>query len=439
MGEKRLEMDTVKIFPGKLKGKIQVPSSKSQTHRAILCAAMADGVSKIRNVVLSEDIQATIEAAKAFGAELSKTPTDRNGKLSDLVVSGNGFLEKRKKMIDCGESGSTLRFSIPLALTTGEEFSFTGRGKLPARPMGDYYRIFKDKGIPYETDGGKLPLTVKGKLKAGTYSLEGNVSSQFVTGLLLALPLSDGPSEIVLKSPLESGTYVDITLAIQEKFGIKVKREGYKSFFIEKQGYHPADVEMEGDYSQAAFWMVAGLIGERVELEGMKMDSVQGDRAAVGLLRRMGGSLRESATSITADPSSMKSIEMDASNCPDIVPIMAVAAALAEGTTIIRNAERLRFKESDRLKATREELGKLGAKIVETRDGLLVHGVKALKGGVKVWSHNDHRIAMALAVASTLCQEPVVIEGMDAIRKSYPEFANDFKELGGKMHECDMG
>ncbi len=432
-------MDKVKIFPGKLKGKIHVPTSKSQTHRAILCAAMAEGVSKIRNVVLSEDISATIEAARAFGAEVAESESCKNGKLSDLVVSGKGSLGKTRKTIDCAESGSTLRFSIPLALSTGEEFEFVGRGKLPERPMDDYYRIFKEKEIRFETDGGKLPLTVKGRLEAGKYSLEGNVSSQFVTGLLLALPIAGGSSEIALKSPLESGTYVDITIRVQEDFGVKVDRDGYQSFLIEKQSYRPAVVEMEGDYSQAAFWMVAGLIGEKVEMEGLKTDSLQGDRAAVELLRRMGGRLLESQGSMTAEGSSMRSIEMDASDCPDIVPIMAVAAALAEGTTTITNAERLRYKESDRLKATREELNKLGAMIVETEDGLVVKGVETLKGGVKVWSHNDHRIAMALAVASTVCQEPVVIEGMDAIRKSYPEFVNDFKELGGEIHECDMG
>jgi len=432
-------MDKVKIFPGKLKGKIQIPTSKSETHRAILCAAMAKGISTIRNVVISEDISATIEAAQAFGAEVAKIGSGRNGKLSDLLVSGKGLLGKTRKTIDCGESGSTLRFSIPLALTTGEEFEFVGRGKLPGRPMDDYYRIFKEKEISFETNEGKLPLTVKGRLKAGKYSLEGNVSSQFVTGLLLALPISGGTSEIILKSPLESGTYVDITLRVQEDFGVKVERDGYESFRIENQSYHPADVEMEGDYSQAAFWMVAGLIGERIEMEGLKKDSPQGDRAAVELLRRMGGMLYESPGLMTAERSSMKSIIMDASNCPDIVPIIAVAAALAEGTTIIKNAERLRYKESDRLKATKEELSKLGANIEETDDGLVVRGVKALKGGAKVWSHNDHRIAMALAVASTVCQEPVVIEGMDAIRKSYPEFVNDFKKLGGEIHECDMG
>ncbi len=432
-------MDKVKIFPGKLKGKIHVPTSKSQTHRAILCAAMAQGVSKIRNVVLSEDISATIEAARAFGAEVAESESVKDGKLSDLVVSGKGSLGKTRKTIDCRESGSTLRFSIPLALTTGDEFEFVGRGKLPERPMDDYYRIFKEKGIRFETDGGKLPLTVKGKLEAGKYSLEGNVSSQFVTGLLLALPISGGSSEIALKSPLESGTYVDITIRVQEDFGVKVDRDGYHSFFIEKQSYHRADVEMEGDYSQAAFWMVAGIIGEKIEMEGLKTDSPQGDRAAVELLRRMGGRLLESQGSMTAEHSSMKSIEMDASDCPDIVPIMAVAAALAEGTTTIKNAERLRYKESDRLKATASELCKLGAMIVETEDGLVVKGVETLKGGAKVWSHNDHRIAMALAVASTVCQEPVVIEGMDSIRKSYPKFVDDFKELGGKIHEFDMG
>jgi 3-phosphoshikimate 1-carboxyvinyltransferase len=284
-----------------------------------------------------------------------------------------------------------------------------------------------------------LPLKVKGKLKAGTYNLDGNVSSQYVTGLLLALPFADGPSEIVLKSPLESGKYVDITLQVQESFGVRIQRDGYEKFRIEKQDYRPANVVMEGDYSQATFWMVAGLIGEGIEIEGLKKDSAQGDRVAVELLLAMGGRLHEDENVLKAEESSMKSITMDASDCPDLVPIMAVAAALAEGTTRIVNAERLRHKESDRLKAISVELNKLGAKIMETEDGLIIEGVKTLKGGTRVWSHNDHRIAMALTVASTVCEKPVIIEGMEAINKSYPNFIEDFKELGGKIYELDMG
>ena len=432
-------MNTLRILPGKLNGKVQVPTSKSQTHRAILCAAMASGLSKIENVVLSDDISATIEAAEAFGAEITKMDGKRNGKLFDLRVSGSGRLVKTRKKIDCRESGSTLRFALPLALTTGEQFEFVGHGKLPSRPMEAYYKIFREKGIKYETVNGELPLTVKDKLKAGIYSLEGNVSSQYVTGLLLALPLLDGPSKIVLKSPLESVNYVDITLQVQESFGVLIQRDGYKSFYLEKQNYRSADVVMEGDYSQAAFWMVAGLIGQELEIEGLKVDSAQGDRVVVELLLAMGGRLHRDENILKAERSSLKSIKMDASDCPDLVPIMALAATLAEGTTRIVNAERLRHKESDRLRATSVELKKLGAKIMETEDGLIIEGVKALKGGVRVWSHNDHRIAMALAVAATVCQKPVIIEGMDAINKSYPNFLEDFKELGGKINELDMG
>jgi 3-phosphoshikimate 1-carboxyvinyltransferase len=432
-------MNTLRILPGKLNGKVHVPTSKSQTHRAILCAAMADGLSTIENVVLSDDIAATIEAAEAFGAKIEKIEGKSKGKLVDLRVSGKGRLVKTRKTIDCRESGSTLRFSLPIALTTGEVFEFIGRGKLPSRPMEPYYKIFREKGVMHETDNGDLPLTVKGRLKPGTYSLEGNVSSQYVTGLLLALPFADGPSEIVLESPLESGKYVDITLQVQESFGVRIKRDGYESFYVEKQDYRPANVVMEGDYSQAAFWMVAGLIGQGIEIEGLKADSAQGDRAAVELLLAMGGRLHEDENVLKAEESSMKSITMDASDCPDLVPIMAVAAALAEGTTRIVNAERLRHKESDRLRAISVEMNKLGARIMETEDGLIIEGVKTLQGGTSVWSHNDHRIAMALTVASTVCQKPVIIEGMDAINKSYPEFTRDFKELGGKIHELDMG
>lgn len=432
-------MNSLKVLPGKLNGIIHAPTSKSQTHRAILCAAMADGQSIIDKVVLSHDILATIGAAEALGAEIDILNYNKSEALIKLVVKGKGRLERKRKTIDCIESGSTLRFSLPMALTTGQAFEFTGRGKLPNRPMGAYYKIFREKGIIYETDNGRLPLLVKGRLSNGMYKLEGNVSSQYISGLLLALPLLEGPSEIVLESPLESEKYVDITLNVQKSFGVKIERQAYERFFIEKQNYKPANMVMEGDYSQAAFWIVGGLLGQGIEIGGLRKDSDQGDKIVIELLKKMGARINESGNNLKVEKSSMKSTVIDASPCPDIVPVMAVAAALAEGTTRIIKAGRLRFKESDRLRATALELNKLGARVMETEDGLIIEGLASLAGGVRVWSHNDHRIAMAMAVASTVCEKPVIIEGMEAIKKSYPDFTKDFKKLGGKIHELNMG
>lgn len=432
-------MKTVRVFPGKLKGVVEVPTSKSQTHRAILCAAMSEGVSTVRRVVPSEDIKATIEAAESFGAKVDCLGSLTEGKMVDLSILGNSPLRKAGETVDCRESGSTLRFSVPLALTTGETFRFTGRGKLPQRPMEEYYRIFDAQGIFYETEKGQLPLRVRGKLKAGLYKLKGDVSSQFVTGLLLALPNLEGSSEILMEGRLESGNYVDMTLEVQERFGVRVERKGYARFRVEPQSYKPANLEMEGDYSQGAFWMVGGLLGEGIALKGLRKDSRQGDRAAVSLLEAMGGRISAGEGDLAVGASSLEGIVMDASDCPDIVPIMAVAAAFAKGTTRIVNAGRLRYKESDRLMAISKELIKLGASVEETADGLVIAGRERLEGGARVWSHNDHRIAMALAIAATVCDKPVTIDGMEAIEKSYPEFIGDFRKLGGAMDERDLG
>lgn len=432
-------MRAATVFPGKLKGGLEVPTSKSQTHRAILCAAMAEGVSTVRRVVLSDDILATLAAARAFGAQVSRIGNGTGEGLADFMISGSVPLRGGEEVVDCRESGSTLRFAVPLALTTGERFTFEGKGKLPERPMEAYYALFRRQGIPFETDAGRLPLRVQGKLEPDVFTLPGNVSSQFVTGLLLAMPLLAGPSEIRIDGTLESGNYVDMTLRTQADFGVRIDRTGYSRFASVPQAYSPAQVVMEGDYSQAAFWMVGGALGAGVGLKGLRPESLQGDRASVALLRTMGVRIEQGDGPLEVSAGKLSGMTMDASDCPDIVPIMAVAGAFAEGTTRIVNARRLRYKESDRLMATARELGKLGASILETEDGLVVSGRSSLEGGVAVWSHGDHRIAMSLAVAATRCRRPVVIEGMEAIEKSYPNFVKDFKKMGGRIHERDLG
>ena len=424
-------MQHIKIIPSTLQGTIHIPPSKSLSHRAVIAAGLADGLSRIENLLHSDDIAVTCKAMESFGIKMDKVG-------NSLQIQGSNTLEVYNSEIDCLESGSTLRFMIPIALLTGKKVSFHGRGQLRTRPLDTYFNIFKQQNISYEYPG-HLPLTVNGNLKPGDFQVEGDVSSQFITGLLFTLPLLDGDSRIMMTSPLESKGYVDLTLDILIRYSINIQHDEYKTFYIKgNQKYKAADYRVEGDYSQAAFWIVAGTLGGEIDCVDLNEKSFQGDSVIVDIVKKMGGSLSIENNKVKVRPSKTRGMTVDASQCPDIVPILTVLAALSEGKTEIINAARLRIKESDRLKAMATELNKLGANVLEQADGLVIHGTDTLKGGV-VDSWNDHRIAMALAIASIRCTEPVVITNSHAVSKSYPGFFQDFKEVGGKYHEWYMG
>ncbi len=428
-----INMKSVKITPQVLKGNITIPSSKSLCHRSIICAALAEGESHIDNVVFSEDIYATWECMEKLGAEIEKTGD------SSLRIRGAYPKNKEGEILNCNESGSTLRFLIPIAMLSDERVSFTGRGKLVSRPLDTYYKIFEDQGIKYTTQNGNLPLEVDGRLKPGRFEIEGNISSQFISGLLFTLPLLDGDSQIIITTELESKGYVDLTLDMMSKFGIEIENKEYKEFHIKgNQRYKAKNITVEGDFSQAAFWLVCGIIGEEIRSDSLNPKSLQGDMAIVDLIKKMRGNLAEEGTSITTSASDTEGIVIDASQCPDIVPILTVLATFTKGETRIINAARLRIKESDRLKAISTELNKLGADVKELEDGLVINGVEKLKGGT-VDSWNDHRIAMSLAIASMRCEGEVTITNSDAVNKSYPHFWEDFKSVGGKIDELNMG
>lgn len=425
-------MYNVVINPGVLEGEVKVPPSKSICHRAAISAGLSRGKSIINNVILSQDIDATCEAVKSLGAVVEK-------KEGFLEIEGIERLNTGDKSIDCCESGTTLRFFIPIAAASGGSTTFYGRGRLVERPLDPYYEIFNSQGIDYRTRGGKLPLTVNGRLRPGDYRVAGSISSQFISGLLFALPLLDGVSSISIIDELESKPYVDLTIDVLRHFSIEVVNNEYREFIIEgNQKYKPMDYTVEGDYSQAAFWLAAGVLGSEISCRGLGTESLQGDKVIQDIIKAMGGEIVQGKDKLTAVPSKMKGIEIDAAQCPDLVPVLAVLAALSEGVTRIVNAERLRIKESDRLAALAGELARLDADIQETRDGLLIKGREFLRGGT-VDSRNDHRIAMALAVASIRCKEPVIIKGADCVRKSYPSFWEDFRSLGGKINERNLG
>jgi len=403
----------VTIQPTLLKGSIVPPPSKSQAHRAVIAAALAGGVSTLSNVARSQDIQATLGCMAVLGAcgESVSEDTVRLHGVGTCISRG-----ARMPRFDCGESGSTLRFLIPVALAVAGGGHFTGHGRLMERPQKPYFDLFDEKGIFYEQKGGVL--TVRGRLKPGVYKLPGNVSSQFITGLLYALPLLDADSEIVLTTPLESQGYVDMTLEVLEQFGITVRREEKRFVVPGMQQYRSRDMSIEADWSQAAFWYAAAALGGEVDIQGMNALSAQGDMVVVPHYLKL---------------TAPGDVELDVSQCPDLVPALAAMAAVRQGTTYIVNAARLRIKESDRLAAVTQVLDQMGADVTEQAEGLTIVGRDSLAGGVSVDSHNDHRIAMMAAVAATRCERSVTVLDAQCVAKSYPNFWEDYEALGGRI------
>ncbi|NOH15484.1 3-phosphoshikimate 1-carboxyvinyltransferase [Clostridium cochlearium] len=424
-------MNCVKIFPKKLKGSINIPPSKSLAHRAIIAAGLAGGESIIDNIVYSKDILATIYGMKNFGVSINEIEKNNNKLLN---IKGVNKIQIQNNIIDCIESGSTLRFLIPIALLQNErEVTFIGSGKLPQRPLDEYYNIFNKKNIFYQNEKGNLPLRVKGKLKPGEFYLKGDISSQFITGLMFVLPLLCGDSKIIITSKLESKAYVDLTMDILNKFGVKIENNNYKEFYIKgNQSYVPRNYNVEGDFSQGAFWLVAGAIGEEMSCKNLNINSLQGDKEIINIIKYMGGIININNDCIKVISSKLKGITIDASEIPDLVPILAVAGTVSSGVTKIINAKRVRIKECDRLHAIACELNKIGGEVEELEDSLIIKGNKKLKGGI-VDSWNDHRIAMAMAVASTVCEESLIINNSKAVEKSYPNFWEEFRNVGGNF------
>lgn len=431
-------MKTVKIFPTKLKGTVVAPSSKSMGHREIICAGLAAGTSIIDNISMSKDIEATMRCLKAINVAVDEIPSMIEGRKA-LQISGTGHPMAAADSVDCGESGSTLRFFLPLGANLNCPLTFTGHGKLVSRPLQAYYDIFDEKFIQYFNDNGRLPVTVNGRLTPGTYKLPGDVSSQFVSGLLFALPLLNGDSIIEITSPLESSAYVDMTINCLAKYGVQIENEGglHHRYLVKgKQRYQAQDSQVEGDWSQAAFWTVGGSLGDGITCQGVNVNSLQGDQAVVDIMERMGAVIKQDVNSVTVNGGATKATVIDAANCPDIIPVLTVLAAVSEGTTKIINAGRLRIKECDRLAAMTSELNKMGADITEEPEGLTIVGKpQGLVGGVQVDAWNDHRIAMSLAIAAQKCAAPIILTGAESVAKSYPTFWEDYKSVGGLVEE----
>ena len=407
------------ITPTALCGAVTPPPSKSQSHRLLIAAALAEGESFVDNLAHSQDIDATICCLKALGAQF--TPEGGGMRVKGL---GAGTASRRFAQdlphLDCGESGSTLRFLIPVALMLRGGGVFTGRGRLMERPLEPYFQLFREKGISYELKDGVL--TVRGELTPGEYRLPGNVSSQFFTGLLFALPFLPGPSNLISTTPLESGDYIAMTLEALGAFGVvfpTTLSRPPQYLLPGNQVCRSARVAVEGDWSGAAFWYAAAFLGCDVDVRGLNKASLQGDMRILSFCEKLRGE---------------GPVELDVSECPDLVPPLAAMAALRAGeATRIVNAERLRIKESDRLSAVTDVLSALGAQVVERPDRLLIQGQRLLRGGATVESHNDHRIAMMAAIAAIGCLESVTILGGECVKKSYPTFWEEYAALGGRF------
>lgn len=410
-------------------GAIPAIASKSHAHRALIAAALADSETAIACGEMNEDIRATVRCLQALGAQI---------RYAGGVFAVNPVpLPVRKELceLDCGESGSTLRFMLPVACALGAQASFIMRSRLPRRPLSPLYEELTAHGCALSPQGVS-PLAVTGRLTGGVYNIAGNVSSQFITGLLLALPLLQDDSRIDVIGELESRPYVDITLQTLSDFGIRIA-EHKNSFTIPgSQRYaSPGKLTVEGDWSNAACWLALGAIGNQpVTVTGLSPDSPQGDKSFLDFLTRFGAKIKTGPYGITVSSGDLRGIDADVSLCPDVTPMIAAVALKAEGRTRIQNAARLRLKECDRLSAITNTLRAFGARISETPDGLTIDGGQPLHGGC-VSSEDDHRIVMMAAVASALCEGEVSIEHAGAVNKSYPRFFDDLRSLGGEVRE----
>jgi len=416
-------------MPAGLSGRVRAIPSKSYAHRLLICSALSDKKTLVKCNGTSEDIDATVRCLNALGAVINRSGS--GFEVTPIPLSGL----VKGSILDCGESGSTLRFMLPVACALGADASFRLGGRLPSRPISHLEDALNKHGCALSGQGSEV-LGASGQLKAGNFVLPGNVSSQYVSGLLFALPLLEGDSVIEIIGNIESKDYISMTLSALREFGVNIEFDGNLLNIKGGAGYKsPGTAHVEGDWSNAAFWLCAGALGGAgIECRGLNTASIQGDRAVLDILMRFGAEVKRRGDAVMIRPSALHGIEIDARDIPDLVPVLSAVASVADGVTVIKNASRLRIKESDRLHTVSKTLSALGVDIAETEDGLIIKGRERLKGGI-VDSCGDHRIAMMAAITSIACTQPVTIENAQAVNKSYPDFFKDFAFLGGKLKE----
>lgn len=425
-------MKSITITPSKLNGRINVPSSKSLCHRAIICAALAKGKSRLTNIADSDDIQTTLNAVKALGAEVVNVG---NG---TYIIDGTNTLKNDDTVrIDCKGSKSTLRFLIPLSFVNKTEVIFTGREGLAKKSLKTYTDLFDILGANYSASAeGSLPITIKtGDLSGNIIELDSKINSQFLSGLLFALPISHFDTEIRLSAPFKSKGYLDMTLDILKKFGIKIYNHKYMTFKIHGfQEYKPFDYVAEGDFSHAAFYLAAGALGNFIVCNGLDTSTAQPDKSIINIIEKMNGRIVVENNSIAAIPTLLKGTHINIGKTPDLLPAVAVMAIFAQGETIISGIE----DEKERAGNIAEQLNSLGATVIEQPGKLVIEGTDHAYGGTAD-SCFDHRIAMAVAIASTCCDSLVCINNSECVSKSYPNFWEHFNSIGGQTEEWIMG
>ena len=395
-------MSNVVLHSGSLKGSVTAPPSKSAAHRALICSYLAGG-GTVKPIIDSNDMKATV----------------------GIIES----LKNNSDTLNCIESGSTMRFMIPVAAALGRDVTFIGEGSLTVRTLGEYLELLPKHNVKVESNGF-LPLKISGKLSNGRFEVAGDVSSQYITGLLLALATLDGDSAVVLTTKLQSKPYVDMTVKVMSDYGVKVFETDFGYLVHGGQSFNKIDYTVEGDWSQAAFFLVAGAMNGGVTVKGLDMNTTQGDKAILDVLKSFGARFEINGDSVTMLGGKLKGADVDATDIPDLVPIIAVLAVLSEGRTVISGAERLRYKESDRIQSVVTNLKTLGADIEETNDGMIINGGKKLNGG-RLKGYNDHRIVMAFSIASLFINDEIQIDDAESINKSYPSFFEDYNMLGG--------
>lgn len=417
------------ITPGLLtQSVIDIPPSKSMAHRAVICAALAKGQSVIHHVDYSDDILTTIEGMRALGAGI-----ETHG--SDVMIEGiSDFSGLRSSVIQCNESGSTLRFFIPIFSLTQKPVVFLGRNRLLKRPQTVYQELFSSQGLHYRQD--ETQIEIAGALKPGEFTVRGDISSQFISGLMLAMATQSIDSRIHIVPPFESRSYIDLTMQMMADFGVKTEYEDDLTILIPGgQSYQPRAITVESDYSQLGFYAALGSLNAPLCCRGVRSDSRQGDRRIVDFIRDLGGRAEIQENAVKFQPAALKGCTIDLEDCPDLGPVLMTIASFAEGETHFINAGRLRLKESDRIEAMEMELRKLGVKIHSSAGEVWVQGASGWKTSELLHGHRDHRIVMSLAVGATLAENPVQIAQAESIAKSYPGFFEDLRKLGIQVKE----
>lgn len=415
---------------GDINGTTRVPASKSHTHRAFFLAGMANGESVITNPLLSDDTLATVAVMCGLGANIIEENTE-------LWRVRGGNLHPPDLILDAKNSGTTARILAGIVSMFDTPIKITGDSSLKKRPMGPLLDALSQLGVECTSDDGKPPVEIKGSNKGGKVTIDGSVSSQFITSLLMVSPMLQNDSDIVVTGTQVSRPYLDVTVKMMRLFGADVS-SGNNTFHVKgNTGYTPHDYDVPADFSSAAFPLVAGALGGKVTIEGLQMDDPQGDKVILDILKDVGATVKIDGNSVTVEKNRIKAIDIDIGACPDLFPILAVLLSTAEGTSRLYGAPQLKYKESDRIRTTVDMLKAIGADAEATDDGCVIKGKKELNGGA-VSTEKDHRIMMAAAIASIVCKNEVIMDDAECYMVSYPMFPYRMRSLGMEVEELDV-